>query len=131
MNHKILKIDPYLKPYEGDFDLRMNNFIEKRSELCGEGGDLVSFANGYNYFGIHRTKTGWVYREWAPSAAGMFLTGDFCNWDTYAHPMTRLDNGVFEIQLKGKNALQVGQKIQAIVIHNGQDCAASPPMQPE
>jgi len=34
--------------------------------------------------------------------------------------LTRLQNGVFEIQLKGKNALKSGQKVQAIVIHNGQ-----------
>ena len=30
---------------------------------------LWTFANGHEYFGIHRTSEGWVYREWA---AGRF-----------------------------------------------------------
>jgi 1,4-alpha-glucan branching enzyme len=34
--------------------------------------------------------------------------------------MTRLDHGVFELHLEGSDALQIGQKVQAIVIHNGQ-----------
>ena len=50
----------------------------------------------------------------------MYLTGDFNGWNTESHELTRLQNGVFEIQLKGKNALKAGQKVQAIVIHNGQ-----------
>ena len=37
-----------------------------------------------------------------------------------ACPMERIGNGVFEVHLKGEDALQVGQKVQAIVIHNGE-----------
>ena len=120
MKYKIMKYDPYLESYESDFDLRMERYEAKRRELVGDNGNLTDFANGYKYFGIHPTKKGWVYREWAPAAEKMFLTGDFNGWDLYACPMKRLDGGVFEVELKGKNALQVGQKIQAIVIHNGE-----------
>ena len=120
MKYKIMKYDPYLEPYESDFDLRMERYEAKRRDLVGDNGNLTDFANGYKYFGIHPTKKGWVYREWAPAAEKMFLTGDFNGWDLYACPMQRLDGGVFEVELKGKNALQVGQKIQAIVIHNGE-----------
>ncbi len=120
MNYKIFKIDPYLKPFARDIELRMNNFTKKKAELLGESSSLCDFANGYNYFGIHKTKNGWVYREWAPAAEKMFFTGDFNNWDVYTNEMTRLENGVFEIKLDGKDALKVGQKIQAIVIHNGE-----------
>ena len=119
MSLKILKIDPYLKPYEDDLNLRMNNYLAKRKELIGEG-DILDFADGYKYFGVHPTVDGWVYREWAPAAEKMFFTGDFNNWDIYANEMTRLENGVFEIVLKGKDALKVGQKIQAIVIRGGE-----------
>ena len=119
MSLKILKIDPYLKPYEDDLVLRMNNYLAKRKELLGDG-DILDFADGYKYFGVHPTVDGWVYREWAPAAEKMFFTGDFNNWDIYANEMTRLENGVFEIVLKGKDALKVGQKIQAIVIHGGE-----------
>ncbi len=120
MNYKIFEIDPYLKPFKEDIELRMENFARKKTELLGETTSLCDFANGYEYFGIHKTKNGWVYREWAPAAEKMFFTGDFNNWDIYANEMTRLDNGVFEIELEAKDTLKVGQKVQAIVIHNGE-----------
>ncbi len=119
MSLKILKIDPYLTPHEADLNLRLENYKSKRKELIGNG-NIVDFADGYKYFGIHPTKNGWVYREWAPAAEKMFFTGDFNGWDLYAHEMTRLDNGVFEIELSGKDALKVGQTVQAIVIFDGE-----------
>ena len=117
---KIFEIDPYLIPYEKDINLRMNNYKNKKQELVGKKGNLIDFANGHHFFGFHRTDTGWVYREWAPAAEAMFLTGDFNDWGTYSCPMNRLENGVFEVHLEGKNALVPRQKVQAIVIHNGQ-----------
>ncbi len=120
MSLKILEIDPYLKPHESDLQLRMDNYEKKRVQLLGNNKNLVDFANGYEYFGIHKTKDGWVYREWAPGAEKMYLTGDFNNWDLYACPMKDLGRGVYEVKLKGSKALKAGQKIQAVVIHNGQ-----------
>ncbi|MBQ6826250.1 MAG: alpha amylase C-terminal domain-containing protein [Clostridia bacterium] len=114
------KIDPYLEPYKSDLDLRINLYSKKRRELLGNGRSLSKFAEGHKYFGFHQTRTGWVYREWAPAAEEMYLTGDFNNWDIYANPMERLENGIFEIFIKGKNTLKSGQKVQAIVKHNGQ-----------
>ena len=126
MSYKILKIDPYLENFEQDINLRMDNYKRKRKELLGEEKSLVDFANGYKYFGFHRTKGGWVYREWAPAAEAMYLTGDFNKWDAQGCPMKKLDNGVFEVELKGKNALKSGQKVQAVVVHNGQQLRRIP-----
>ncbi len=120
VRNKILKIDPYLEPHIDDIELRAKLFSDKKAELVGVNGKLSDFANGYKYFGFHRTHDAWVYREWAPSAEAMFLTGDFNGWNTYGCPMIRLDNGVFEVKLSGRDSLKVGQKIQTIVIHNGQ-----------
>ncbi|MBQ3547698.1 MAG: alpha amylase C-terminal domain-containing protein [Clostridia bacterium] len=117
MTPKIIKIDPYLTPYKDDLLLRINNYSNKKRELCGEGS-LIDFANGHNFFGFHKTKDGWVYREWAPAADNMFLTGDFNGWDIYKTPMTRLDNGVFEVFVGDE--LQKGMKVQAIVQKDGQ-----------
>ena len=117
---KILKIDPYLKDYAADLELRAELFEAKKAELCPKNGTLSDFANGHEYFGIHPTKSGWVYREWAPAADEMYFTGDFCDWDVYKHPMKKLKNGVFEVKLRGKNALKVGQKVQAVIMHNGE-----------
>ena len=116
---KILKIDPYLEPFKTDIELRASLFEKKRQELLGKNRSIVDFASGYEYFGIHPTDEGWVYREWAPAAEKMYFTGDFNNWNTESHPMQRLENGVFEIFLKGKRTLRIGQKVQAIVIHKG------------
>ena len=120
MSYKILTIDPYLADYEEDINLRMDLYKSKRKELLGKTRSIVNFANGHQYFGFHRTESGWVYREWAPAAEAMFLTGDFNSWDDTSCPMQKLDNGVFEVYLDGENALVEGQKVQAIVIHNGQ-----------
>lgn len=49
----------------------------------------------------------------------MYLTGDFNNWNIEECPMTRLENGIFEVHLKGRNALKAGQKVQAVVINSG------------
>ncbi len=116
----IIGIDPFLEPYEKDLDLRMELYNKKKLELTQGKSGLCDFANGYEYFGLHRTDEGWVYREWAPAAEKMFLTGDFNGWETESVPMKRLENGVFEVKLNGKNALKIGQHIQAIVVHNGQ-----------
>ncbi len=116
MRYKILKLDPYLTPYKDDLKKRYDSYVDKKAELVGEKGNLSDFANGYNYYGIHPTKKGWVYREWAPGADKMYFTGEFNNWDLTACPMTKLENGVFEVELKGKKALKVGQKVQAVVV---------------
>jgi 1,4-alpha-glucan branching enzyme len=116
----IIAIDTYLEPYERDIELRTKLYKEKRRELLGKTKKLSDFANGHKFFGVHRTADGWVYREWAPGAEAMFFTGDFNGWDLTSHPMKKCPNGVFEIELKGKNALRAGQKIQAVVLSGGQ-----------
>ena len=114
---KIFEIDPYLEPFEKDIELRVKLYKEKRKSLLKDCKKIKRFANGHGYFGFHRTRSGWVYREWAPAADRMYLTGDFNSWNTESCPMTRLENGVFEVELSGKDALKPGQKIQAIVIN--------------
>ncbi len=126
MKHKIFKFDKNLADYEGDFDLRMNRYQDKHSQLVPEGGSLSDFANGYAYFGFHKTESGWFYREWAPAAEKLYLTGDFCGWDRYAHPMKKLENGVFELFLVGKDALKDGMKVMTVVVHNGQELERIP-----
>ena len=65
--YKLLKNDPQLRPFEKDIQLRMDNYKKTLDTLCG-GGTLSDFANGYKYFGFHKGKNGWYYREWAPAA---------------------------------------------------------------
>ncbi|MBQ8914899.1 MAG: alpha amylase C-terminal domain-containing protein [Clostridia bacterium] len=125
MSYRILKIDPYLAPFEKDIDLRMDLYKKKRAELLGKNGDICDFANAHHYFGFHKTADGWFYREWAPSADSLYLTGDFCNWEPFAHRMNRLDGGVFELFLP-KDTLYPGCKVQTVVIHHGEELRRIP-----
>ena len=118
--YKILTIDPWLKPYYSDIALRMQRHADTRRALLGDKADLSSFANGYLYYGIARTDDGWVYREWAPGADEMHLIGDFNDWNRESHPMTRLENGNWEIVLPGEDALMHGQRIKVQVTKNGE-----------
>ena len=126
MKYKIFQYDKMLKEFHQDFDLRMERYQKKCTELIPEGSSLKEFANGHNYFGFHKTETGWYYREWAPAAEAVYLTGDFCNWDRRAYPMKKLDNGVFELFLKGKDTLRDGMKVMAVVHSGGRDLERIP-----
>ena len=118
MGYKILEYDSLLKNYyEKDIELRVNDYKRKKKELLGRGETLSDFANGAEYFGFHRTSDGWVYRDWAPAADEMYLIGDFNGWNKTSHPMEKKENGVFEIQLDGKDALYNGCKVKAIVVN--------------
>ena len=119
MNLAILNIDPSLRPFENDLQLRMKNFEETKKRILSDGQTLSDFANAHLYFGFHASDDGWYYREWAPGAEKMYLTGDFCGWDRYAHPMEKKDNGVFEVFLPGKDALKDDQRVCAVVVHGG------------
>ena len=120
MKHKILTYDANLAPFEKDIDLRMERFENKKKQLLPNGGTLADFANGSEYFGFHKTSDGWYYREWAPAADKLWLTGEFCNWDRFAYPMTKLENGVFELFLPGTDTLRDGMFVMTVVEHKGQ-----------
>ncbi|NLD49491.1 MAG: 1,4-alpha-glucan-branching enzyme [Clostridiaceae bacterium] len=102
---KILEIDPWLAPHRHDLEERMKRYYGVKNELLGEIKSFNDFANGHHYFGFHQTEEGWYYREWAPAADALYLIGDFNGWNRDSHPLTRKDNGVWEIFLSGKNSL--------------------------
>ena len=80
---------------------------------------LSDFANAHEYYGFHRTADGWVYREWAPAAESVCLMGDFNDWNQTSHPLTRIENGNWEIHLPA-DALHNGSRVRAYVTHDGQ-----------
>ena len=126
MQHTIFRYDPLLKTYQKDFDLRKQSFENKKKELLQGYASLKDFASGHLHFGFHKTENGWYYREWAPAAQKMYLTGDFCGWDRYAHPMEKGENGEFTLFLPGKDALKDGQRVMAIVVTDGKELERIP-----
>ena len=110
--YQITEIDPWLAPYGNDIELRMDRFKDKRRQLVGESASLKDFANGYLFFGFHRTKNGWVFREWMPGADEVRLMGDFNEWNRDSHPLDRGENGVWEIALTGAESLKEGENVK-------------------
>ena len=115
MAYKIFEHDPLLLPYKNDIFLRMDNYARKKDELVGINGRLIDFANGHEYFGFHKVSGGWIYREWAPAADEVYLTGDFVDWRWLDRLMTPIGNGVFEIFIEGENTLYNGCHVSAII----------------
>ena len=115
--YRILERMPELRPFEGDINLRMGRYRHKLHQLAGDGS-LKDFANAHRYYGFHRVEGGWVYREWAPAADQVFLTGDFNNWHWIDTPLSRKDNGDWELFLPG-DTLYRGSRVMTIVNNGG------------
>lgn len=105
-NLKILEIDPWLKPFEKDLQLRMDKYNSTKKALLGEMDSLKTFANGHLFFGFHLAEDGWYYREWAPGADALYLIGDFNEWNPKSHPLQKKENGCWEIFLPGVDTLK-------------------------
>ena len=124
--YRILELNPYLMDFKGDIDLRMHLYHSTKHRILGDSGMTLSdFANGHLYYGFHRVEGGWVYREWAPAAHQLYLTGDFNNWNWTSHPLQR--NGEnWEIFLPGEDALWEGCRVKVIVDANMQRTERTP-----
>ena len=94
----ILEVDELLQPYTEVIHQRTKRAIRKEKELTYTS--LLDFANGYQYYGIHKEEHQWVIREWAPNASDLFLIGGFSNWlPTETFKFSRLEDGNFELKL--------------------------------
>ncbi len=98
---KLIKNDPWLEPYEEAIQGRFDYAVEKeKSLLKGQKQSLSEFASGYMYFGLHKTASGWIFREWAPNATAIYLTGSFNDWKkTEDYRLRPQKNGVWEVEL--------------------------------
>ena len=116
--YQILERDKALLPFARDIEQRMDRYWGTRHALT-RGGSLSDFANAHEYYGFHHTHEGWVYREWAPGADALYLTGDFNNWDATSHPLTSVRNGNWEIKLPS-DTLHDGSRVKTVV-RNGEE----------
>lgn len=117
---KILKDDVYLKPFELAIMGRHDYAIQKEQELLGKDNKCLSdFASGYLYFGVHKIKRSWVFREWAPNATELYLIGDFNGWKKdVKFKFDRKDNGIWELKVNEKT-LKHGDLYKFIIVWNG------------
>lgn len=76
--------DPWLAPYADLVERRARRAEETAARLTSgsrSAKDLVTFASAHEYYGLHRDRRGWVFREWAPNASQIWLVGDFSGWE--------------------------------------------------
>ena len=116
----LVKNDLWLEPFEKAIVGRHEHVLFKLSELTQNGKlTLSEFADGYLYFGLHRTKRGWVFREWAPNATSIFMVGDFSSWcELPQYELKKQDNGVWELTLPAQ-ALHHGDHYKLFVHWDG------------
>ena len=106
----LVKNDAWLEPFEDAIRGRHEHALWKLNQLTNNGKQKLSdFANGYLYYGLHRTDKGWVLREWAPNATEIYVVGDFNDWQEQdKYKMKRLKNsGDWELKL-GPRAMKHG-----------------------
>ncbi|MFA4944340.1 MAG: alpha amylase C-terminal domain-containing protein [Lentisphaeria bacterium] len=104
--------DPYLSLHEPVMRRRLAAIGDRERQLRGNLPSLAEFAAGHEYFGLHRTADGWVFREWAPHAEAIWLVGDFSDWEERpAFRLERRDHGVWELSLSA-TAVRHGQHYQ-------------------
>ncbi len=113
--------DPWLEPYVYDVISRYDRFKNVLREIEDAEGNLLNFARGHSYYGINFSteKNGWYYREWAPNADQLYLTGDFNGWDRTSHKLERNHRGDWELFLPyeaNKNSFTHGSKVK-VTIH--------------
>ncbi|XP_076138413.1 1,4-alpha-glucan-branching enzyme-like [Alosa pseudoharengus] len=118
--NNLLQMDPYLKPYEKDFK-RRSGLLQKQLHLLEEAeGGFDRFTQGYTSFGAQRQPdNSLIFKEWAPAAEALFLTGDFNEWNKFSHPYTQRDYGKWQLHLPPKEdntpAVAHGSKLKVVV----------------
>ena len=112
--------DPYLEPYRAIIEGRASGASKRAAELAVGPGTLSEFACAHEYYGLHKSAEGWIFREWAPNAIGIWLVGDFTGWfkdDKFL--LTRIGGtGQWELRLP-REAIQHGQYYRLEVAWQG------------
>ena len=117
----LVQKDLYLEPFEDAIRGRHDHAEWKKNQLTAGGKKtLGSFACGHDYYGRHKLKRGWVFREWAPNATKIYLVGDFNQWtETDKFLAKRIDGtGNWELRLSEK-AIKHGDLFKMHVYWDG------------
>uniref|UniRef100_A0A665V0J3 1,4-alpha-glucan branching enzyme n=1 Tax=Echeneis naucrates TaxID=173247 RepID=A0A665V0J3_ECHNA len=117
-------MDPYLQAYKKDFERRYELLQKQLVQLEEAEGGFDQFTRSYKTFGIQRKPDNSLFfKEWAPAAEALFLTGDFNDWDKFSHPYTKKEFGKWELILPPKQdkspAVNHNTKLK-VVVHTKQ-----------
>lgn len=93
-----------LEPVSQAVTERYERFRNRMDYIQNNYGSLRTYASDDQLFGFNYdpVRKGWWYREWAPSAAQLYLMGDFNDWNNSSHPLVNNGRGIWEIFLDDK-----------------------------
>ena len=113
----LVRNDPWLEPYQGAIERRIERFNKAMAALGPGTSSLAAYASGHKFMGIHCNPMAghWSIREWAPAARALSLIGDFNGWNRERHPLTPADRGIWQLELP-VGALDHGQQVKLHVL---------------
>ncbi len=113
----LVQNDPWLEPYTEDIKNRIGRYQDRIKHIKNKYKSLKKFGEAYRELGFNYDNKNkkWSYREWAPNAKQLSLTGDFNNWNRDAHPLKKNDDGVWEITLDGTE-IKDGDKLKVHIV---------------
>ncbi|XP_071780723.2 1,4-alpha-glucan-branching enzyme [Centroberyx gerrardi] len=118
---EFLREDPYVVPHAEDLRRRYKLFEHRLGQLVEAEGSLEDFTKGFQCYGVQRqANNGLLFKEWAPGAQALYLTGDFNGWNTKSHPYTKKEYGKWELYLPPKKdkspAMEHETKLKLVVV---------------
>ncbi len=94
-----VKRDPWLQPYTDVILGRSKRLLLVKEELT-ENKCLADFARGHHFFGLHKQKKFWVFREWAPNATNIYFLCEQSGWkESEDFRLQARENGKWEIHI--------------------------------
>ena len=120
----IIEADSWLQPYQRKIEARYNRYNRKVAHIEDRYGSISKYANGALRFGLtyDNDLKGWWYKEWAPAADALYLTGDFNSWDKTSHPLYKLEDGIWAVFLPDtdyKSIFTYGLLYKVVVVKDG------------
>lgn len=101
MSLPIVERDPWLKPVEPVINQRYADYLNTKQYICSQYGSLKQYATAHHELGFvyDKEQKGWFFRDWLPNSEQVFLTGDFNGWNMCRNPLSRKENGIWEVFL--------------------------------
>ena len=96
---KLVDYDAGLEPFLDELEARREYIATLKKHILGDKTPL-EFARGWHHFGLHKTKSGWVLREWAPAATALYLVTKSNGWqDDPSFAFTPIKDGEWQLEL--------------------------------
>ena len=123
---KLVQLDGWLAPFAGAIEYRGRLAKDFEQRITSDRMSLVDFAQGHEFFGLHKTSSAWILRERAPNASRITVIGDFTGWkEDSRYDLVRRDQSSWDITLP-LSALKHGDHYKLLMFwheHGREICA--------